>query len=339
MTSSIVTDGVHLNVEEAAALGERALRAIGYDAEQARITTAHLVDATMCGLPYAGLPRILTIYEDPRTQQPRTPLKIVHETPLSAMIDGGNNVGYFAVYKAAEIAIEKAKQSGIALVGIHRTHLSGRSGYYMEMAARAGFVGVHFASSAPVVLPHGGRKPAFGTNPIAFGFPTSSRDPFIVDLGTASMMRGDVILRTRTGEPLPEGVAIDASGAPTTDPNAALAGGGILPFGGHRGSALSFAVQALGVLAGAARTKGQVQDFAFLFMVIDPGLLLPPDELKAGIDELIEAVRAVPPLDAGAPVRIPSERAFAERERQRQNGIYLAPTVYERLNALIETAK
>lgn len=326
-------DETLLSVAEATRLGERALRAIGFDAPQSKIITAHLVDAALCGHRFAGLPRILTINEDPRTREPRTPIRVVHETDVSALMDGGNHVGYYAVYRAAQLAIRKARKRRIAVVGLYGSHLSGRNAYYLEMIARAGLVGIHLASAAPVVLPHGGAKAAFGTNPIGFGFPTGG-EPFIVDLGTAAMMRGEVILRSRLGLPLPEGTAIDALGQPTTDPAEALKGG-IFTFGGHRGSALAFGIQAMCLLAGAALARGSVQDFAFLFVVFDPGILMPPRQFRAQLKQLIEAVRAVPPLDPEKPVRIPSERAFRERARRRKEGIPVDRAVYEELRALI----
>ena len=329
-------DEINLSVAEATELGERALQAIGFDGEQASVITAHLVDAALCGHRFAGLPRILTINEDPRTREPRTPIKVVHETEVSALMDGGNHVGYYAIHQATRLAIEKARKHRIALVGVYRSHLSGRNAYYLEMIARAGFVGIHLASAVPVVLPHGGARPAFGTNPIGFGFPTDG-DPFIVDLGTAAMMRGEVILRSRLGLPLPEGTAIDAQGRPTTDPAEALKGG-IFTFGGHRGSALAFGIQAMCLLAGAARARGKAQDFAFLFIVFDPAILLPPEEFKAQLGELIEAVRAVPPLNPDEPVRIPSERAYRERERRRTEGTPVDRAVYEQLRALADRA-
>jgi LDH2 family malate/lactate/ureidoglycolate dehydrogenase len=326
-------DELILSVADATALGEKALRAIGFDAEQAHITTEHLVDAALCGHRFAGLPRILTINEDPRSRAPRTPVKVVHETPVSAMMDGGNHIGYYAVHQATRLAIDKARQSGIGVVGLYRSYLSGRNAYYLEMIARAGLVGIHLASALPVVLPHGGAKAVFGTNPISFGFPTDG-DPFIVDLGTAAMTRGEVILRLRLGLPLPEGTAIDARGVPTTDAKEALKGG-IFTFGGHRGSALAFGIQAMCLLAGAARARGQVQDYAFFFVVFDPAILMPAEEFKAQLKELIEVVRAVPPLVADEPVRIPSERAFRERERRWKEGIPVDRTVYDQLRALI----
>lgn len=323
-------NGITLTADEALALGVRALQRIGYSDEESRVIAAHLVDAALCGYPALGLPRILTVAEHPRTKEPRRAMRIVHETPCSALIDGGNYVGFYACHRAAEIAIEKARASRFAVVGLHNSFLSGRNAYYLEMISRAGFAGMQTACGAPVVVPFGGAAPALGTNPIAFALPGDPH-PFIFDMSTAMTNHGDVILAKRLGEELPEGVAVDARGLPTTDPAAALAGG-ILTFGGHKGYGLSVTIQALGLLAGAAIPRGQVQDFAFLFVVFDPELLVPREQFKRQLAELLLRIRSAPRQPGVAEIRIPSERAFAERERRRREGIVLERSLYERLN-------
>ena len=131
---------VHLSVEEARALGEGALRGVGYDAEEARIIADHVIDAALCGYEYSGLAKILNIPEHRRFAQPRRPMRILHETEVSALYDGGNNVGMLAMYHAAEATIAKAAAHGIAVVGVTDSWMSGRSAYFVEMIARAGLV-------------------------------------------------------------------------------------------------------------------------------------------------------------------------------------------------------
>jgi LDH2 family malate/lactate/ureidoglycolate dehydrogenase len=174
---------VRLGVAEARALGEAALARIGYDGDDARIVVDQLIDNSLCGYRFAGLPRILAIAREARTQNARTPVAIVHETPTTALVDGGNNVGYVAVYRGAEIAIAKAKKSGVASVGVYNSYFSGRNAYYLERIVAAGLVGLHTASGAPHIVPPGATRPALGTNPIAFGFP-STDGPVIFDIGT-----------------------------------------------------------------------------------------------------------------------------------------------------------
>src|SRR3954452_22575677 len=146
-------DGVRLSVAEARALGEAALQRIGYPADEAAIITDQLIDNALCGYRFASLPRILAIASDAKTREERRPIKIVHETPLSALIDGGNNVGYVSVYHATQLAIKKAQVSGFASVGVYDSYYSGRNAYFVEMIANAGLVGIHAASAKPRVLP------------------------------------------------------------------------------------------------------------------------------------------------------------------------------------------
>ncbi len=325
-------DAVRLAVEDATALGERALARIGYSPEEARIVTDQLIDNALCGYRFAGLPRILAIARDAKTGAARTPVRVVHETPVSALVDGGNNVGYVAVYRGMEIAIEKAKASGIASVGVYDSYYSGRNAYYLERIVAAGLVGVHSASGAPHVVPPSGRRPALGTNPIAVGFP-SKDGPVIYDIGTASLMWGEVLLNAEIGETLPPDLAFDAEGNPTIDARAA-AQGGVAPWGGHKGYGLCFAIQALGLLAGAAVPRGRSQDYGFWFLAVDPAVMLPAGDFAARMSDLVRDVKATPRQPGVAEIRIPSERAFRERARRRVEGILIDRAVLAALEAL-----
>ena len=323
---------VRLAVAEAVALGERALTRVGYSGEDARIIVDQLVDNALCGYKFAGLPRLLAIAGDEKTAEARTPVRIVHETPVSALLDGGNNVGYIAAYRAAEVAIRKARASGMASVGAYNSYYSGRNAYFAEKIVREGLVAFHVSSAHPRVLPPGAARPMLGTNPICFGFP-SEDGPVIFDMGTASLMWGEVMLQAHLKEPLPEGVGFDDHGNPSRDAAAVLKGG-VAPFGGHKGYGLSFAIQALGLLAGSALARGQVRDYGFLFWALDPDVMLPGGEFKGQMSEYVRQVKATPRRPGVEAIRIPSERAFAERERRRKEGIVIERKVVESLRAL-----
>lgn len=325
-------DAVRLSVDEARGLGESALGRIGYAEDDCRIVVDQLIDNSLCGYRFAGLPRILAIAREAKTKNDRVPVAVVNETPVSALVDGGNNVGYVAVYRGAEIAIAKAKQSGVAAVGVYNSYFSGRNAYYLERIVDAGLIGLHSASGAPHIVPPGATRPALGTNPIAFGFP-STDGPVIFDIGTASLMWGEVLLAAETGEALPPGVAFDADGNPTVDGRAAAAGG-VSAFGGHKGYGLAFAVQALGLLAGAVIPRGQVQDYGFLFFVVDPGALLSDNPFAVQMSELVRAIQATPRRPGVEEIRIPSQRAFRERQRRRAEGILVDRAVIAALQAL-----
>jgi LDH2 family malate/lactate/ureidoglycolate dehydrogenase len=233
------------------------------------------------------------------------------------------------------VALDKARANGFALVGLHNSYFSGRNAYYVEKIARAGYAVIHTASSEPYVAPLGGRECAFGTNPVAVGLP-GEPDPYIFDMGTSAITRGEVVLASRLNQLLPPGVAIDAAGMPTLDPAEALKGA-ILPLGGtqaHKGYGLAFMIQAFGLLGGTGLTQGRAQHFGFLFIVFNPGLLMPQEQFEGQLAELIGSMKSTPCKPGTDEIRIPSERAFRARAQCLQEGVFLERRLYERLIAL-----
>lgn len=321
---------IHLDVGEARALSEDTLRRAGYDAEEARILADHMLDAALCGYEYSGLPKILNAVEHPKARLPQHPLRVLRETPQSVLYDGGHRCGMLTMYHATRKAIEIAQGQGLALVGVTNSWMSGRSAYYVEMIARADLIGLHTVSAGAQVAPPGGRKPALGTNPIAFGFPTS-REPLIIDLGTSAFMFTDLAFRERTGKTLPEGTAIDAEGRPTVDPAAARLGA-LLPFGDYKGFALALAMQALGVLAGSGYCADK--DYGYLIIAIKPDLMVPLDQFKQQTSDMIDRIKATPRQPGVTEIRIPSERAFRERARALREGIEIDRSIYDALLAV-----
>jgi LDH2 family malate/lactate/ureidoglycolate dehydrogenase len=324
------SDRIRLSIAEAREHSERALRGIGYDAEEAWIIADHVIDAALCGYEYSGLPKILNIPEHRRFMRPRRPITVLRETEISTLYDGGNNVGMLAMYHATRAAIEKAAARGVAVVGVTNSWMSGRSAYYVEMIAKADLVGMHTAASARSVAPFGGTRPALGTNPIAFGMP-SSRGPVVFDMGTSAFMGTDLAYRERLGQLLPEGVALDAGGQPTRDPALARLGA-LLPFGGYKGFGLAFIVQAFGVLAGSALDPDK--DDGYLFVVFKPDLLANLADFKHQVSDLIDRIKATPRRTGVSEIRIPGERAVRSRDRSLREGIEIDRRVYEALGAL-----
>jgi LDH2 family malate/lactate/ureidoglycolate dehydrogenase len=319
---------VRLTTAEAQNLSEQALRRIGYDAEEARIIADHVVDAALCGYEYSGLPKILNVAEHRQLKLPRQAMRALHETPVSALYDGGNNNGMVAMYRATQAVIAKAGAHGFAVVGVNNSWMSGRSAHYVEMVTRAGMVGIHSVSSTPHVSAPGSAGPANGTNPIAFGFPTQG-DPLVIDLGTSAFMGTDLQFRERLGTVLPEGVAMDAHGRPTRDPAQVHA---LLPFGGYKGFALALAMQALGVLAGSSMSFDKT--YGYLIMAIKPDLMLPLTDFRRDMSAMLERVKATPRQPGVDEIRLPGERAARERARLRKEGIEIDRKIYDALLAL-----
>lgn len=324
-------DYIHLSVAAAEQLCQKALRGLGYDEADAKIITDHLVEASLCGYDYSGPAKILNIAEDPRFKKPRQPVKVIRETPVSVLLDGGNNVGMLAVYRGVEAAIAKAQTSGVCIAGVANSWMSGRIAHYTEMIARAGLIGMQVESTKGTsVAPPGGVAGTLGTNPISFGFPTM-QEPMVFDMGTAAIMSTDVQLRERTGQTLPEGVAIDAQGQPTRDAAAARKGA-VLTFGGYKGYGLSLSVGLLGALAGASLMSERPH--GGFIVAFRPDLLAAEDQFRQQASALIGKVKATPRQQGVDEIRIPSERAFRTRAQRRSTGFDIERVVYDALQKL-----
>jgi len=260
-------------------------RAYGISEADAVQTAEVLVSADARGKHSHGLlrlPRFVRGIEHGNVDPDGT-IEVVAEQGGAGTISGGSRLGPVVASAAVGEVMDRADEFGVGVVGVHDSNHLGMLGYYTDRLQREGYIGIGMTNTEPAMPPYGGTDPTLGTNPIAVGLPT---DPaFNLDMSTSAIARGDVLHQKETGESLPENVALDTEGEPTTDPAAALEGT-ILPFGGPKGSGLAIAVEVLaGGLVGAAMggevtgtyhteepcTKGD------LFLAIDPGALGVPE--------------------------------------------------------------
>lgn len=336
MPSRPDTDRIHLTVAAARELGEAAMRGAGFDAEDAWILTDHVLDAALCGYEYSGLPKLLNVIDDPNFRRPRQPVATVRETGASALLDANNTTGMIAAYRATEASIQRAEAHGIAIVCLANTWMTGRSAYYCEMIARAGLVAIHTVAAPAMVAPFGGAKPALGTNPIAFGFPTEG-DPLVIDMGTSAFMGTDLQFRDRIGAPIPEGVALGPDGMPTTDASAARRGA-LLPFGGpeggYKGFGLALAMDAIGALAAGIRPADAIS--GYLFIAFRPDLFMPMAEYRQEVTRRVEAIKATPRQPCVSEIRIPGERSHQTRRRLLGEGLVIERKIHDALQRLAE---
>jgi delta1-piperideine-2-carboxylate reductase len=304
---------MQLTIPDARRLVTRVMMAAGHAAADADLIADHLIDCELRGASYGGLARAISIVERIEHHgDHRQPIHIVHETPVSARLDGGDHIGYVVAHRATSIAVEKAGAAGIAVVGANNTWYTGMLSYYAEMAADRGLVSMIASNASAWVAPYGATEGRLGTNPICFGFPSSS-DPIIFDIGTSAIIHSEVTLARRLGHELPEGVAFDTNGQPTRDPAAALAGA-FAAWGGHRGSGLAIVVQLLGILAGSPAIPPELAEFGYLIIAMRPGLMGPSETFRENVSMFAEAVRAARPVSAGPPVRMPFDRSRLERQ-------------------------
>jgi LDH2 family malate/lactate/ureidoglycolate dehydrogenase len=336
MTEATGNYRIRLTVTEARALGEAAMRGAGFNEDDSRILTDHVLDAALCGYEYSGLPKLLNVVDHAEYRLPSKPVSVVRETPATALLDGGNTTGMIAAYRGSEATITRAQATGLAIVCLGNTWMTGRSAYYCEMIARAGLVVIHTVAAPPAVAPFGGTRPVLGTNPIAFGFPTDG-DPLVIDMGTSAFMGTDLQFRARIGTPIPEGVALGPDGQPTTDAIEARKGA-LLPFGGpeggYKGFGLALAMDALGSLA--ASTQPADGGSGYLFIAFKPDLFVPSDTYRQEISKRIETIKATPRQEGIEEIRIPGERRYATRARLLREGIEIDRKIHAALERLAE---
>ena len=327
---------MQLSVAEATDLAIGALSRAGMTTQNAQIVADHLVDAALCGHEFSSLPRVIALAEAIRDKPPAAASRVVRENHCSALIDGGDNVAYVVSLHAIDKAVEIARKNGVAVVCANNTWFSGRLAYYVERAAREGFIALHTTNTTARVAPHGGVDRLMGTNPFAIAFP-SEDDPLIIDIGTSQTTWGDVVLARTKGTPLPDGVAVNPAGYPTTDPDEALEGA-ILPWGGPRGSGLALAVQLLGVLAGSDLVIDEVSNYGLFFLVIDPKLFMPSGQYSARVTAFRQVIAANRPAADGSAVRVPGDRSQQLRRENRAKGVInLDDKVYARLCELADS--
>ena len=254
-------------------------------------------------------------------------------------VDAGNGFAQPALEAARALLVAKARSAGIALLAIHNSHHFAALWPDVEPFAEEGLVALSVVNSMTCVVPHGADRPLFGTNPIAFAAPRADGLPIVFDLATSAIAHGDVQIAARKGERLPPGMGVDGLGQPTQDPRAILEGGALLPFGGHKGSALSMMVE----LLAAALTGG---NFSFEFDWSDhPGartpwtgqLLIVIDPSKTSGQAFAErSQELVRQMHAAGLRRLPGDRRHRTRAKSLEQGIEIEAQQLHELQALAE---
>ena len=334
----MMTNTVLISIDNAYDLVEKVMTVSGLTELEARIVSEHVIGCELRGVLSGGFSRAISIVERLKVGGVAGPMVVNNETPVSALIDGGDQAGYLVAHRATQMAILKAKTVGIAVVAANNTWYTGMFAHYMEMVTNEGLVAMCVGSSAPRVAPFGATEGRFGTNPIAFGFPTQD-DPIIIDLATSGSIIGDLVLAARLGQSIQAGVAYDSTGSMTTDPNAALSGA-LAVWGGHRGSALAIAVQLFGILAGGGALPADYRDCGFVVVALKPDLFMPEKEFRQKISDYARMVRAARPIDPDVSVRMPFDRSADHRRKCFAKGSLSVPSsILTSLTALAQRTK
>jgi LDH2 family malate/lactate/ureidoglycolate dehydrogenase len=273
----------------------------------------------------------------------RPEIALTRETPVSALVDGDNGLGQVVMTLAAETAIAKAEETGMAWVGTVHSNHAGAAGVYTAMAVDQSLIAVYMAvASANVMPPWGGRERLLGTNPISIAIPAGEEHPFLLDIATTVTSHGTIKVVGQRGEQMPEGWVVDLEGNPILDPHRADEGF-LVPIGGYKGSGLNLAIGLLaGVLNDAAfgsevidhRVEpGKPANTGQAILVMRPDLFRDLDEFRAAMDHHLRALRA---SGESGRVRLPGAAAAELEAERREKGIPVGEVLLGQLRELGE---
>jgi len=333
---------VKKNADELHRLARTALEKAGANSKMADATARHLVRAEAQGLPTHGMSRVpfyCGMLRRGRADGAAQPA-MVADRAGACLIDNRDGLPYVSAQWAVEEAIQRARRNGIAFAGIRNSGHVGVLGIHVQGIAEAGMVGFAFTNSPAAIPPWGGKKPLFGTNPVAAAFPRKGKDPIVIDLALTTVVRGRIMMAMKRGERIPEGWALDRDGKPTTDPKEAIERGSLFPMGGAKGAMLALMFELIcAALTGAAigpeadsffAEEGNKPHIGQAFMAIDPAAL-------AGVEKFSERVETVVGAMLSDPeVRLPGARRFAG-EAAAKKGIEVPDDLLAQIEKLCTT--
>jgi len=333
-------ESVTMNLDEVLALARDCLSANGCDDENARAIAATVMAAERDGAASHGLFRLPGYVASLRSGKVNGAAKPVIENLAPSVIraDGDRGFAPLTLEKSRGPLIDCANSQGIAALTLTNIHHFAALWIEVEALARSNLVAFAFTAYKPALAPAGSTQPLFGTNPMAFGWPRGDKPPMVFDQASAAMARGEIMIAARDGHALPTGVGVDNSGNPTTDPNAVLEGGAILPFGGYKGSAIALMVELL-----AAGLIGQ--DFSFeaalndnndggpprggeLMIAIDPSHFGDPAGWLKHTESFFERYNSL------QGTRLPADRRYANRVSHGNNGLRVRADLRDKIVSL-----
>ncbi len=315
----------------------------GMSAAHAATVAEVVVWANLRGVDSHGVTRVPRYVEwiQAGVVNPRPDIRVATETTASVLIDADRAAGPVAMTSAMEAAVRKARDAGAGLALVRATTHTAALGYYTQAAAHGGMAAVALAASIPNMAYHGARAAGVSTSPISIAVPGGSRGPVVLDMATGIVSLGRLAQARRSGQPIPEGWALDQHGSPTTDPEQAEIP---LPMAGPKGSGLALMIELLtsvlvsnpilGETVGKP-AKGRRHRQNGLALALDVSRYCDPAAFGREVDRLIAALKALP-HDAGVEILVPGERGARVFEQRSRDGIPVPRSTRDELNAVAE---
>lgn len=326
---------------------EEIFKGYGVKPENAKIVAESLVDADLRNVSSHGVIRLAIYVKRLKSHGTNGNPNIVieRETPVSALLDGGNGLGSIVSDKAVKLAIEKIKKSGIAVVGVKNSAHYGAAAYWANKMADEGMVGFSCSNVEPFMAVSGGKGHDIGNNPFSFVFPTKSYGNVCYDVACSKMAGGKILAYALMGKQLPENCFLTKDGKPTTDPHEAEIP---LPFASHKGYGMAVVVEMLtSILTGSAFGKdigsqyNQINDpnvISHLFLGFRIDLFRDLDSYEKSADEFVEYLRALPKADGVKKIYYPGELENISKKEKLENGLKMKSDLIEELEGFAREA-
>lgn len=319
---------------------KRIFEAVNTPSEQAKLVARRLVDANLNGLDSHGVIRIRQYMDalEAGLLNPQAKPTAEVDTPSYANVNGNRTFGQVAATFAMELAIRKAKDKGVSMVGCHNMNHIGRFADYVKMAAEQDLIGLGFCNGgSPNVAPFGARQKVLGTNPVACAVPASSGKSIVMDFASAATVEGKLRVARNKGEHIKEGLILDKDGNPSTNPNDFYDGGVILPIGGNKGSALSLMTEILaGIFPGGrcSAFEDYIEGNGVLFFVMKPDLFRKRADFNKDIELLYAAVTSAKKAKGFDKILFPGEPEEECYRKFSREGITLDDKTWETITGI-----
>ena len=317
----------NISINAALDLVRQAFVASGLNEQAAQSVARALVMAEAEGQVGHGFSRVgdyIAQMKSGKINANATPI-VVSQSPSYLHVSADNGFAYPALDYAIDQAVVMSEQTGCVAIAVSQSNHCGTLASHVEKLADQGLIGIMVANTPAAIAPWGGNTPLYGTNPIAFAAPRGGKDPLVIDLSLSVVARGKVMNAKKTGQSIPEGWALDKNGLPTTDPNAALDGGTMVPIGEAKGTALALMVEILAASLTGANTSADMPSF---FAESGPSanagqflIVIKPSDLNGfttRIDALLTQIAETP----GA--RLPGRRRIEARNHAKTDGLNVA---------------
>lgn len=343
--------------EELLSYTKRILKKLGYPDKQADVTAWILAEADARGVNSHGVGR-LEFYESNIKSGfnfPEVEPEIVHETPLSLVVDGHNGVGSYIAQFTMERVVEKAKKSGAGFGAVRNSNHFGMAALWAEMALAEGFIGMSFCNTRICSIVTYGKDRILGTNPLCFAFPSSGKVPFVLDMATTTVAHGKIEVYERLNKAMPLGWVVDENGMDTTDVHAfqkiyrekktgghLFLGGAGEEIGGHKGYGLGLFVDILcaGMSMGAWSRDTFVKNggarVAHFFGAMRTDLFGKPSEIEAHVESILQGVRESAKAEDHDRIYIHGEKEIERRAKSMKEGVLLDDGEWKMLDEYAE---